>query len=63
MFEPRIKISHDLYERLQKEAERRGYSSAEEFAVHVLEQAASPSESAQDAKIIEEQLKGLGYLD
>lgn len=64
MFEPRIKIPKDLYERLREEAERRGYSSVEEFVIHILEKAAqSSSEPPPDAKLIEEQLKGLGYLD
>lgn len=65
MFEPRIKISSDLYEKAKVEAERRGYSSVEEFVTHLLEQtvAGGDAKTLDDQNIIEEQLKGLGYLD
>lgn len=63
MFEPRIKIPKDLYERLQVMAEQQGYSSVDELVVHVLEKAAPPPDAPSDAKVIEDQLKGLGYLD
>lgn len=65
MFEPRIKISSDLYEKAKVEAERRGYSSVEEFVTHLMEQtvAGGDAKTLDDQKIIEEQLKGLGYLD
>ena len=36
MFEPKIKIERDLYERLKKTAEAAGYSSVDEFVVHLL---------------------------
>ncbi len=41
MFGPKVKLDKDLYERLQRCAEKAGYSSAEEFIRHTLEQAAA----------------------
>ena len=43
MFEPKIKIDRDLYERGQAIAKQAGYSSIDEFVVHLLEQVAGPS--------------------
>lgn len=64
MFEPKVKLSKDLYERLRARAEEKGYASAEEFILHVLEQVAKPADSGQpDDELIAKQLKGLGYLD
>jgi hypothetical protein len=37
MFGHKIKLDNDLYEKLKKCADAAGYSSAAEFAVHVLE--------------------------
>ena len=37
MFEPKIKLSKELFEKVKQLAELSGYSSADEFVVHVLE--------------------------
>lgn len=64
MFEPRIKISRELYERVKQHAETAGYSSVEEFAQHALEQAlAAGAKPDINDKLIEKQLKGLGYIE
>ena len=38
----KIAIDHELYERLEKAAQVAGYSSVEEFVVHLLEGAGYP---------------------
>jgi hypothetical protein len=63
MLGPKIRIDRSLYERLAVAAEKAGYSSVEEFAVHALERAAGDQdERAADAEV-EKQLRGLGYVE
>ncbi len=63
MFGPKVKLEKDLYERLQRCAEKAGYSSAEEFIRHTLEQAAAALETADTEEEVKKRLQGLGYLD
>ena len=63
MFGPKIRISEALYERLKKAATEKGYSSAEEYAVHVLETAAGDDDDALSEEQVRERLKGLGYVE
>lgn len=63
MFGPKIKISESLYARLQKAAAAKGYSSAEEFALHVLDKAAGDDDDAVSEEQVKERLKGLGYVE
>ena len=60
---PKIKIDDNLYDRVKKVAEVAGYSSPEEFMVHIIEKELAKLESADDDKTIEERLRGLGYID
>jgi hypothetical protein len=63
MFEPRIKLERDLYQRLKKTAAAAGYSSVDELVVHLLEKAASDAERAQGKEEVRKRLQGLGYID
>jgi hypothetical protein len=68
MFGHKIRIDDDLHEKLQKCAEAAGYSSAEEFAVHVLEKETGRILGPDDAASISEEelrkrLEGLGYIE
>ena len=63
MFEPKIKLERDLYERLKKTAELAGYSSVDEFVIHLLEKAASDAERAQGKEEVRKRLQGLGYIE
>ena len=63
MFKPSFKIERDLYERLKKTAEAAGYSSVDEFVVHLLEKAAADAEKAQDKEDVRKRLQGLGYIE
>jgi len=59
---PKIKIDKDLYERLRDCSLVVGYSSVEEFVVHVLEKEAEKIEDAVDDPDMEDRLRGLGYI-
>jgi len=60
---PKIKIDDNLYDRVKKVAQLAGYSSPEEFIVHVIERELSKLEGAADEKEVVERLRGLGYLE
>jgi len=63
MFGRKLPLSDALYARLQKVAAARGYSAAEEFALHVLEEAAAEAEKSLTQEEVKNRLKGLGYLE
>ena len=63
MFEPKIKIDRDLYERAQAIAKQAGYSSVDEFVVHLLEKATSDAEHVQGKEEVRKRLQGLGYIE
>ncbi len=64
MFEPKIKIDRQLYDKLQKCAADAGYSSADEFVRHLLEKAVSVQDrDAMDKDAVTKQLQGLGYIE
>ena len=63
MFGRKLTLSDALYERLRKVAEARGYSSVEEFALHVLEKTASEAEQSLTQEEVRNRLKGMGYLE
>ena len=48
-----------LWSKVKKHAEAQGYSSPEEFVVHVIEKELAAGEADQDTA----KLKGIGYLD
>lgn len=62
MFGPKVRLSDELYRKLAKIAEARGYSSAEEFIVHVLEKAAGEGDEEASEEEVKKRLKGLGYV-
>jgi hypothetical protein len=59
----KIKIEKLLYERVERAAERAGYSSADEFVIHLLEKAAADIEQVTNDDEVEKQLRGLGYIE
>jgi hypothetical protein len=56
-------LSRTLYEKLKEAAEAGGYSSAEEFALHVLETAVAGIGDEASEEEVRERLRGLGYLE
>ncbi|MFQ5823230.1 MAG: hypothetical protein ACE5JB_04165 [bacterium] len=62
MFEPKIKIEKELYDRVKKFSEIAGYSSVEEFVTHVLEKELSSVDDTESEEEVKKRLQGLGYL-
>jgi hypothetical protein len=59
---PKIKLDKDLFEQVKEYADKQGYSSTDEFVVHLLEQIVNTLDSDdQDADVMK-RLKGLGYI-
>ena len=58
----KIRIDNDLYEKLGKCSKAAGYSSTEEFVIHVLEKTVCDVEKGDDEEKVKEKLRGLGYL-
>jgi hypothetical protein len=58
----KIKIDGELWDRVKKAAEAGGYSSPEEFVIHVLERDLSALDGADDEEEIMKRLQGLGYI-
>ena len=65
MFSSRVKLRIDraLYDRLGEISRVGGYSSTEEFIVHILEKEAARFDEAKDDAEVEKQLRGLGYIE
>ena len=59
----KIKIDNDLYERVKKLAAAAGYTTADEFIIHMIEKELSVLESAETDEEVTERLRGLGYLE
>ena len=64
MFESRIKLEKDLFDRCKKYATEAGYSSVEEFITHVLEKELRRGEKKDEdeRKEVARKLRGLGYI-
>lgn len=58
----KIKIDNELFDRLKDCSVVVGYSSVDEFIIHILEKEASLIEEAEDDPDVMERLKGLGYI-
>ncbi len=58
----KIRIENDLYDKLRQYSEAAGYSSTDEFIVHVLEKSVADLEKNADQESVKERLTGLGYL-
>jgi len=59
----KIKLDSHLYDRVKKIAEIAGYSSTEEFIIHVIEKELARLGSAETDEKIAERLRGLGYIE
>ena len=59
----KVKLAKPLYDRLAAIARAGGYSSAEEFIVHILEKESSKFDDAADDAEVRKQLRGLGYIE
>ena len=61
--ETKVKLAKPLYQRLSEIAKAGGYSSTEEFIIHILEKEASKFDDAADDAEVQKQLRGLGYIE
>ena len=59
---PKIKLEKDLFDRVKKMAELSGYTSVDEFVVHVLEKELTNLEEGGSEEEIKKKLEGLGYI-
>jgi hypothetical protein len=59
----KVKVPKPLYARLAEIASAGGYSSTEEFIVHILEKEAAKFDDAADDAEVKRQLRGLGYIE
>ena len=59
----KIKLDSNLYDRVKKIAELAGYSSPDEFIIHIVEKELSKLEAADSDEKVEERLRGLGYIE
>lgn len=62
MGKAKLKLEKELYQKIEKIAEAAGYSSPEEFIVHLLEKEVAKFEGADSEEEIKKRLKGLGYI-
>ena len=58
----KLKIDKELWNKIVKYSEISGYSSPQEFVIHVLEKEFSSLQEADSDEAIKEKLKGLGYI-
>jgi len=61
----KIKLDGHLYDRAKKVAEIGGYSSVDEFIVHLIEKELEKLEAAEGEtdEQVQERLRGLGYIE
>ena len=58
-----VKLSSDLWRRVEQGAVQAGYSSARELIEHAIEKELARLEDAEAHEEVERRLKGLGYLE
>jgi len=60
----KIKIDSKLFDRAKKAAEAAGYSSFEEFITFIIEKELTQLEGSSEGDgAVDEQLRGLGYIE
>ena len=58
----KIKLNKELFQKVETYAEKKGYSSVEEFVEHLLEQIVDNNENNDFDDDVMDRLKGLGYI-
>ena len=59
----KVKIDSNLLARAKKASEVAGYSSVEEFIIHIIEKETAKYETAEADEETLKQLRGLGYIE
>ena len=58
-----VKLEKALFERVKKCADAGGYSSAQEFVIHIVERELEQLEDGASDEEIMSKLQGLGYIE
>lgn len=58
-----VKLDKDLFDRIKRCADAGGYSSPQEFVIHVLERELAKIEEGESDEDIVKKLQGLGYIE
>ena len=58
----KIKIDNDLYQEVKRFSEKSGYSSTDEFIVHLLEKIVRQTDPGELDEDLAKRLQGLGYI-
>ncbi len=59
----KVKLSSNLYDRIKSAAELTGYSSPDEFVIHIIEKELETIEATDANEDVQDRLRGLGYID
>jgi metal-responsive CopG/Arc/MetJ family transcriptional regulator len=59
----KVKIDDALYDRAKRAAEKAGYSSADEFIAHSIENELQKQSADEAEGRVADQLRGLGYIE
>ena len=59
---PKIKIDKELYKKVKHVSEIAGYSSVDEFILHLLEKAVDQENPEEKDEDVLKRLQGLGYI-
>ena len=63
MFAHKLKLDTPLYDKLTTAAQAAGYSSTDEFILHILEKTVEGMTDSESEEEVRKRLKGLGYLE
>ena len=63
MFAHKLKLAPPLYDKLTTAAQAAGYSSTDEFILHILEKTVEGMTDSESEEEVRKRLKGLGYLE
>ena len=63
MFRPKVSLTNEMWQKVQRHAKLAGYGSPQEFIEHLLEKELAKLEEAESKEEIVKKLKGLGYID
>ncbi|MFC1814563.1 hypothetical protein ACFL0M_01215 [Thermodesulfobacteriota bacterium] len=59
---PKVKIEKELYQKVKHFSEKSGYSSVDEFIVHLLEKIVNQADPGELDEDLAKRLQGLGYI-
>ncbi len=63
MSKPIIEVDKDLWAKVQQHSEAAGYSSPQEFVLHLIEQELAKADQPVSEEEARRKLQGIGYLD